>query len=187
MDGSGIETLLQAAALDAATFLRSSANPQAQQPILSSWNDSSVLQRQAYLGSVQLPPIKPYLQDVSPNLSYQPIAPSRPELAQISYKQPSSASLPSSSSFSLRNDADGRRVAEGCQLPSDTNSEIWDHCSLCTPGTAPQGNVDWIECSVCQQWFHYACVDLTAKIAKIVDDFHCVTCAKSHGPSTCEY
>ncbi|KAK9457014.1 hypothetical protein V1511DRAFT_243737 [Dipodascopsis uninucleata] len=74
--------------------------------------------------------------------------------------------------------------SHGDDLVSDVSQEIWDHCASCTPETAPAGKLDWIECGKCQQWFHYTCVDLTSREARNIDEFHCPSCTRVHGPST---
>ncbi|XP_065829344.1 lysine-specific demethylase 7B-like [Oscarella lobularis] len=41
-----------------------------------------------------------------------------------------------------------------------------------------------IECGVCRDWFHGSCVNVLEHEADDIDDYHCPTCARLHGPTT---
>ncbi|KAK9474273.1 Clavaminate synthase, partial [Dipodascopsis tothii] len=177
MDRSGIETLLQAAALDSASFLYAgptggpvAASAAVAASALAGWDGRDA--HRVYLESVQLPPIKTY--DGGSEAGGVPALPSRAPVA-------AAAAAVDAVVAAAGPTADQAPKAE--PLLSEA-SETWDHCTLCTPETAPQGKINWIECGVCQTWFHYACVDLTEKICRNLDEFHCPACAPAHGPST---
>lgn len=43
---------------------------------------------------------------------------------------------------------------------------------------------EWIECDKCSQWYHFTCLNISSKEAKLINSFHCPICTKIHGPST---
>ncbi|KAK7206336.1 hypothetical protein BZA70DRAFT_276352 [Myxozyma melibiosi] len=225
MERSGIETLLEAAALDAAEFF-------GQPPAPNRPPESAYSEPQNYgpslAGQQQQQPQQPLThsavtydnrQHVQPNTSRMlplPLSHSNQKVAAVyspmnspdvayavytaSYKHPypveqqpspytplelspAYSREPPSDSKTIDVKSDHSSPAEE-QPSSQSQQEVWDSCKLCTPETSLQGQVDWIECSVCQTWYHYFCVGLTAKNAKNVDEFHCPPCVKTHGPST---
>ncbi|KAJ8102644.1 hypothetical protein POJ06DRAFT_298974 [Lipomyces tetrasporus] len=188
MERSGIETLLEAAALDAASFFNTSS-------IYSQQQDGRINQQyiapppsQAPLNSTQSSVYSPAN---SPEISYTLYSANYHKSQAQVEQQPSPYSPPDLSPLPTKAKAEVIATEVNPALSLDANRisasqevEVWDHCSLCTPETSPQGKVDWIECSVCQEWFHYACVGVSTREAKVVDEFHCPTCTKTHGPST---
>ncbi|KAK9334094.1 hypothetical protein V1520DRAFT_330263 [Lipomyces starkeyi] len=185
MERSGIETLLEAAALDAASFFNTSS-------IYGQQQDGHINQQysapppQAQLNSTQSSVYSPAN---SPDISYTLYSANYNQNQATVEQQPSPYSPPDLSPLPAKAKVEVTATEVNPYLSQEVNGisssqEVWDHCSLCTPETSPQGKVDWIECSVCQQWFHYACVGLSSKEAKNVDEFHCPNCAMTHGPST---
>ncbi|KAK9462523.1 uncharacterized protein V1516DRAFT_647035 [Lipomyces oligophaga] len=186
MERSGIETLLEAAALDAANFLQ----PQTASSTVPAYQRDLVYnQAERFLP----PPNQPNTRPIFPNYAEPP---SYTLKTQSNCEQLISSTF----KFSTSNSAVTPSISSDHKLAipnisthsddtiigseSSQTQEIWDHCAACTPLTAPQGQLDWIECSICQKWFHYYCVGLTPKTAKHLDDFHCPECTKTHGPST---
>lgn len=45
----------------------------------------------------------------------------------------------------------------------------------------------WIECDNCKCWTHNACVSLSNEEVDMIDKYHCATCEKEKGPSTCKF
>ncbi|KAK9495336.1 hypothetical protein V1508DRAFT_348938 [Lipomyces doorenjongii] len=185
MERSGIETLLEAAALDAASFFNTSS-------IYGQQQDGHINQQYgappppAQLNSTQSSVYSPAN---SPDISYTLYSANYHQNQTTVEQQPSPYSPPDLSPLPAKAKVEVTATEENQYLSQEVNGisssqEVWDHCSLCTPETSPQGKVDWIECSVCQQWFHYACVGLSTREAKNVDEFHCPKCAMTHGPST---
>ncbi|CAG9816933.1 unnamed protein product [Phaedon cochleariae] len=67
----------------------------------------------------------------------------------------------STASDSDDNDDDESCAANGCQKPTGQN-------------------VDWVQCDGgCEQWFHMACVGLSAEDINEDEDYICLTCSKS--------
>ncbi|KAK9390298.1 hypothetical protein V1515DRAFT_562605 [Lipomyces mesembrius] len=183
MERSGIETLLEAAALDAASFFNTSS-------IYGQQQDGHINQQysapppQAQLNSTQSSIYSPAN---SPDISYTLYSANFQQNQTTVEQQPSPYSPPDLSFLPAKAKVEVTATEENLSQEVNrlsSSQEVWDHCSLCTPETSPQGKVDWIECSVCQQWFHYACVGLSTREAKNVDEFHCPKCAMTHGPST---
>ncbi|KAK9325541.1 hypothetical protein V1517DRAFT_314427 [Lipomyces orientalis] len=187
MERSGIETLLEAAALDAASFFNtSSIYGQKQESRINQQYIIAPPPSQAPLNSTQSSVYSPAN---SPDISYTLYSANYHKSQAQVEQQPSPYSPPDLSPLPTKANVGVIATEVKPALSLDANSisssqEVWDHCSLCTPETSPQGKVDWIECSVCQEWFHYACVGVSTREAKIVDEFHCPTCTKTHGPST---
>lgn len=74
-----------------------------------------------------------------------------------------------------------------------------DLCLVCNSSTflgsetnpiagQPSGDttVKWIECDNCKRWTHNACVNLTNEEVDLIDKYHCASCEKDKGPSTCK-
>ncbi|KAK9464645.1 hypothetical protein V1512DRAFT_230313 [Lipomyces arxii] len=174
MDRSGIETLLQAAALDP-MFYNQPGQPMKQKSLSkASQSLSARRQSQQFQRIEQIASTKPLISPAnSPDSSYCLYPSSENRTGFSVEQQPSQFSLPDMS-------PNHERSGSG-ESPTD---QKWDHCNLCSPTTSPQGKIDWIECSLCQQWFHYQCVGLTTKEARNVDEYHCPQCSKIYGPST---
>ncbi|XP_056645626.1 lysine-specific demethylase 5 isoform X2 [Diorhabda sublineata] len=67
----------------------------------------------------------------------------------------------STASDSDDDDADESCAANGCQKPTGQN-------------------VDWVQCDGgCEQWFHMACVGLSAEDINEDEDYICITCSKT--------
>ncbi|KAK9237951.1 hypothetical protein V1525DRAFT_402485 [Lipomyces kononenkoae] len=186
MERSGIETLLEAAALDAASFFNASSKYGQQQDVRVNQQYYGAPPPQAQLNSTQSSVYSPAN---SPEISYTLYSSNYQKSQTTLEQQPSPYSPPDLSPLPVKPkveiiaNEENQYISAGVDGYS-SSQEVWDHCSLCTPATSPQGKVDWIECSACQQWFHYACVGLSSREAKNVDEFHCPTCTKTHGPST---
>ncbi|PIA18176.1 Clavaminate synthase-like protein, partial [Coemansia reversa NRRL 1564] len=41
----------------------------------------------------------------------------------------------------------------------------------------------WLQCDVCEEWYHGVCVGISASESKHIDKFHCKKCVGNHGPS----
>ena len=54
-------------------------------------------------------------------------------------------------------------------------------CPLCKRNY--QQNEFWIECDVCNSWYHGECVHIEELDANLIDKFHCLKCEEEHGPS----
>ncbi|KAK9476774.1 hypothetical protein V1514DRAFT_310760 [Lipomyces japonicus] len=182
MERSGIETLLEAAALDAAAFLSSMKTEDN-----STHSNKPTSQRSITDGTANIADLNPslvYSPANSPDLTHAPDSlHCRNNNTQQAQQQPSPYSPPESFTTELHVTKEQSFVSVK-QIDDGKSQEVWDHCALCTPMTAPRGRIDWIECNVCDKWFHYSCVNLSTKEAKNIDLFHCPDCAKSHGPST---
>ncbi|EGW34554.1 uncharacterized protein SPAPADRAFT_49589 [Spathaspora passalidarum NRRL Y-27907] len=62
-----------------------------------------------------------------------------------------------------------------------------DTCPICTSNPIDDSksitNISWIQCDVCNQWFHAQCVRLTPAEINNLHSYHCKQCSKVHGPS----
>ncbi|KAL6089388.1 hypothetical protein STEG23_029387 [Scotinomys teguina] len=54
-------------------------------------------------------------------------------------------------------------------------------CGFC--GLSYDENHFMIECDLCQEWFHCACVGIEEEKAADIDIYPCPDCEVSHGPS----
>ena len=54
-----------------------------------------------------------------------------------------------------------------------------DKCTICNNKNESD---DWIQCDICLDWFHTPCVRLLASDVKDLHSYHCVECARDHGP-----
>lgn len=43
--------------------------------------------------------------------------------------------------------------------------------------------IEWLQCDICDQWFHVKCLGLTKSDIMNLASFHCKTCSKLYGPS----
>lgn len=50
-----------------------------------------------------------------------------------------------------------------------------------------EATLKWIECDNCKRWTHNACVNLSNEEVDSIDKYHCATCEKDKGPSTCKF
>lgn len=56
-------------------------------------------------------------------------------------------------------------------------------CVRCTKSTKPEDQEQWIQCDVCDEWFHYVCVGINDREAADIAEYHCPDCEPGHGPS----
>ena len=63
-----------------------------------------------------------------------------------------------------------------------------DDDEMCAAGacTRPQGDeVGWVQCDVCEKWYHLACVGLSPERAEAMDSYNCRLCVgRGEGSST---
>lgn len=62
-----------------------------------------------------------------------------------------------------------------------------DDDELCAAGkcTRPQGDeVGWVQCDVCEKWYHLACVGLSPEKAEAMDSYNCQQCLTGASSST---
>lgn len=77
----------------------------------------------------------------------------------------------------------GKRRIRHCQstsAPSDSDDDDDEACAAngCQKPTGQ--NVDWVQCDGgCEQWFHMACVGLSAEDINEDEDYICITCSKT--------
>lgn len=50
-----------------------------------------------------------------------------------------------------------------------------------------EATLKWIECDNCRRWTHNACVNLSNEEVDSIDKYHCASCEKDKGPSTCKF
>lgn len=59
-----------------------------------------------------------------------------------------------------------------------------DSCPICINHPLDDSsNLSWVQCDVCHQWFHSKCLHLSLVEIENLHSYHCVDCAKKHGPS----
>ncbi|CAI5755649.1 unnamed protein product [Candida verbasci] len=60
-----------------------------------------------------------------------------------------------------------------------------DDCPLCIKkeGEDNDGNVSWIQCSNCKQWYHIKCLKMNELDINEIVSYHCDKCIKKVGPS----
>ncbi|KAJ2807755.1 JmjC domain-containing histone demethylation protein 1 [Coemansia guatemalensis] len=69
---------------------------------------------------------------------------------------------------------------------SDSLSDDPQECPLCVedaPVDLPAYET-WLQCDVCEEWYHGVCVGISASESKRIDKFHCKGCVGKHGPSS---
>ncbi|KAJ8923502.1 hypothetical protein NQ315_010080 [Exocentrus adspersus] len=77
----------------------------------------------------------------------------------------------------------GKRRIRHCQstsAPSDSDDDDDEACAAngCQKPTGQ--NVDWVQCDGgCEQWFHMACVGLSAEDINEDEDYICITCSRT--------
>lgn len=72
--------------------------------------------------------------------------------------------------------------AKGHARRGQNRSEDDDSDEKCAAGSCltPSGKVDWVQCDGgCEQWFHMACVGLSAQEINEDEDYICMTCSRS--------
>lgn len=83
----------------------------------------------------------------------------------------------------LTNKKRGKRRIRHCQstsAPSDSDDDDDEACAAngCQKPTGQ--NVDWVQCDGgCEQWFHMACVGLSAEDINEDEDYICITCSRT--------
>lgn len=64
----------------------------------------------------------------------------------------------------------------------ESESTNKDSCPLCYK--YPKADKDqWIQCDICDQWYHQNCVELKRDEVEHIVKYHCTRCAKDHGES----
>ncbi|KAJ1738190.1 JmjC domain-containing histone demethylation protein 1 [Coemansia sp. RSA 989] len=69
---------------------------------------------------------------------------------------------------------------------SSSESDEPQECPLC-PEDAPvelPAYETWLQCDVCEEWYHGVCVGISASECERIDKFHCKKCMGKHGPSS---
>ena len=60
-------------------------------------------------------------------------------------------------------------------------------CPLCQSNPLEQTtkltNISWIQCDICEEWFHSNCLGLRINDVNNLHSYHCEKCSKKHGPS----
>ncbi|KAG5885696.1 hypothetical protein JTB14_002310 [Gonioctena quinquepunctata] len=74
-----------------------------------------------------------------------------------------------------------KRVGRCQSTASDSDDDEDDESCAANGCQKPTGqNVDWVQCDGgCEQWFHMACVGLSAEDINEDEDYFCITCSKS--------
>ncbi|CAH1103658.1 unnamed protein product [Psylliodes chrysocephalus] len=74
-----------------------------------------------------------------------------------------------------------KRLGRAQSTASDSDDEEDDEACAANGCQKPTGqNVDWVQCDGgCEQWFHMACVGLSAEDINEDEDYICITCSKS--------
>lgn len=85
----------------------------------------------------------------------------------------------------------GKRRGRRCQSTASNSSDSDDEDCAANGCQRPTGqNVDWVQCDGgCEQWFHMACVGLSAEDINEDEDYICITCSRSttfESVETCE-
>ncbi|XP_066248844.1 lysine-specific demethylase 5 [Euwallacea similis] len=75
----------------------------------------------------------------------------------------------------------GKRRGRRCQSTASNSSDSEDEDCAANGCQRPTGqNVDWVQCDGgCEQWFHMACVGLSAEDINEDEDYICITCSRS--------
>ncbi|ENN74310.1 lysine-specific demethylase lid isoform X3 [Dendroctonus ponderosae] len=75
----------------------------------------------------------------------------------------------------------GKRRGRRCQSTASNSSDSEDEDCAANGCQRPTGqNVDWVQCDGgCEQWFHMACVGLSAGDINEDEDYICITCSRS--------
>ena len=62
-----------------------------------------------------------------------------------------------------------------------------DTCPICVAspleGSTTFNNIAWLQCDICNQWFHASCLKIPKIEVNNLHSYHCEGCSKSHGPS----
>ncbi|ODQ79967.1 hypothetical protein BABINDRAFT_25368, partial [Babjeviella inositovora NRRL Y-12698] len=57
-----------------------------------------------------------------------------------------------------------------------------EECPLCSD-ESQKIRINWIQCNICDQWYHNHCVHLTALEGDSISEYHCSKCFDANGPS----
>lgn len=74
------------------------------------------------------------------------------------------------------------RVRKSRARHSQTGSEDEDSDEKCAANSClrPSGKLDWVQCDGgCEQWFHMACVGLSAQEINEDEDYICIMCSRN--------
>lgn len=108
------------------------------------------------------------------------------EESDLSKKTPKSSKVESEKKPRGRKAKEGGAKRRGRQkkvksTASDSDDEDDDESCAANGCQKPTGqNVDWVQCDGgCEQWFHMACVGLSAEEINEDEDYICVTCSRT--------
>ncbi|KAJ1906225.1 JmjC domain-containing histone demethylation protein 1 [Coemansia sp. IMI 209127] len=69
---------------------------------------------------------------------------------------------------------------------NSSDSEEPQKCPLCcedAPIDLPAYET-WLQCDVCEEWYHGICVGISSSECERIDKYHCKDCVENHGPSS---